>query len=462
MAPRARIVPLIVGLPLFLQNLDTSVMATALPTIASSLQVDPLDLNLAITSYLLSLAIFLPVSGWFAERFGARRVFCYAIAFFSVGSALCGMASSLPALVFFRIIQGLGGAMMLPVGRLILLRTVPASGMVAAMVWFTVPPTIARMLGPLFGGAVVTWISWHWIFLVNVPFGLLAIVLALRYIDAQPTPAAPPEPFDGGGFLLLAVALVGLLGAMETASNALVPGWVSVAAAAFGLFALGAYVLRSRGMASPLVDLNVLRYRTYRASVIGGFPLRIAIGASPFLMPLMLQLGFGMSPLASGLLTVATAIGSLATRPVMSLVIRRLGFRTLLICTTTLASCFYAGYGLFRPDTPHVLMFFTLVLGGLVNSMGLVALASLGFAEVPEQRMSHAATLGSMAQQVSISMGVVLGAALVGAAARWHGRDAAHLAANDFPPAFVFVGVMTLISLFSFVRLRREDGASLR
>ncbi|OOG55694.1 MDR family MFS transporter [Polaromonas sp. C04] len=461
MAARDRIVPMVVACPLFLQNLDTSVMATALPSIARSLDVQVLHLNLAITSYLLSLAVFLPLSGWFAERFGARRVFCGAIAFFSLGSALCGAANSLPSLVLFRVLQGLGGAMMVPVGRLILLRSVPPARMVAAMVWFTVPPAIGRMAGPLFGGAIVTWTSWRWIFLINIPFGLLGIALALTFIDEHHEDAAP-APFDAVGFVLLALGLTALLGAMEATGKALVAGWLTGTVAALGALALGLYGLRSRRKASPIIDLGILRYPTYRASIIGGMPLRIAIGASPFLLPLMLQLGFGLSPLASGMLTVATAIGSLATRTVMAQAIRRIGFRSLLIGATTLTSLFYASYGLFRPDTPHVLMFCVLMLGGLVNSMGMVALQTLGFSEIPKPRMSHATTLSSMAQQVSVSIGVVFGASLVSAAAWWHGGSATHLMARDFSPAFVVVGAMTLLSLCFFVRLGRDEGAELR
>ena len=462
MAARDRIVPLVVACPLFLQNLDTSVMATALPSIAHSLQVPVLQLNLAITSYLLSLAVFLPLSGWCAERFGARRVFCGAIAFFSLGSALCGAANSLPSLVLFRVVQGLGGAMMVPVGRLILLRSVPSARMVAAMVWFTVPPTIGRMAGPLFGGAIVTWTSWRWIFLVNIPFGLLGIALALTFIGAHHNEDTDRAPFDGMGFMLLALGLTALLGALEATGKALVPSWVTATAATLGALALALYVLRSRRRASPIVDLAILRYRTYRTAIFGGLPLRIAIGASPFLLPLMLQVGFGLSPLASGTLTVATAIGSLATRAVMVQTIRRVSFRSLLIGATLLASLFRASYGLFQPATPHLLIFCVLLLGGLVNSMGMVALQTLGFSQIPKPRMSHATTLSSMAQQISVSLGVVIGAELVSATAWWHGGSSAHLLARDFSPAFVALGAISLLSLFFFVRLARDEGAELR
>jgi EmrB/QacA subfamily drug resistance transporter len=461
MAARDRLVPLIVACPMFLQNLDTSVMATALPSIASSLDVEPLHLNLAIVSYLLSLAVFLPISGWLAERYGPRRVFCWAIGVFSLGSALCGLATSLPHLVLFRVLQGLGGAMMVPVGRLILLRSVSAAEMVSAMVWFTVPPTIGRMVGPLFGGALVTYTSWRWIFLVNIPFGLLGIWLARRFI-ADLREESPRVKFDLKGFALLALGLSLSLGALETVGKGIVPPVLQASCAAAGLALLAGYVLHALRREEPLIDLRILRFETFRAVIVGGMPLRIAIGASPFLLPLMLQLGFGLSPLASGLITVATAIGSLATRAVMTPAIRRFGFRPLLIGATISGSLCYAAYGLFTPATPHPLMFVTLMAGGLVNSMAMVSLGTLGFTRIPKPRMSHATAINSMAQQLAQALGVTLGAGLVTLVAYWHGGTSAHLQARDFSPAFFLIGLMTLLPLLWFWRLDPDEGAELR
>ncbi|MFL9871405.1 MFS transporter [Paraburkholderia megapolitana] len=460
MTDRARLIPLIVACPLFLQNLDTSIMATALPSIARSLEVQTLHLNLAITSYLLSLAVFLPASGWLADRFGPRRVFCAAIVLFSVGSALCGLANSLPQLVVFRVLQGMGGAMMVPVGRLILLRSVPPARMVAAMVWFTVPGAIGRLAGPLLGGLVVTITSWRWIFLLNVPFGVLGVLLALNFIDGTYEPLI--ERFDLAGFILLSTGLVGLVGGLDTAGRGLVPPTVTFAFASIGALSLLAYWFYSRRRADTIIDPGILRYRAYRTAVLGGMPLRIAIGASPFLLPLMFQLGFGLSPLQSGSLSVATAIGSLSVRAVMTSAIRRVGFRTLLIGATSLTGCFYACYGLFRPGTPHLLIFVVLLFGGLFNSLGMVTLNTLGYSDMPKLKMSRATALSSMAQQLSISIGVAFGASLLTLTAHLYGGSAALLSARDFSPAFFVVGALTLCSLFFFVRLSHDEGAELR
>jgi EmrB/QacA subfamily drug resistance transporter len=459
---RYRIVPLVVACPLFLQNLDTSVMTTALPAMARSLHVQVLDLNLAITSYLLSLAIFLPASAWLSGRFGARRVFCAAVFLFSLGSAFCGVASTLQQLVACRVLQGVGGAMMVPVGRSILLRTVPPSHMVRAMVWFTIPGAVGRLAGPLFGGAIVTLTSWQWIFLVNIPFGVVGVAMALWLIEAD----APPErggraPFDFIGLALLAAGFGGVLGGLETVGKGLLPPPAIAAMVLGGLLALHAYARRSAGMAHPLLDFRVLSHPTFRVALLGGFPIRVAIGAAPFLLPLMLQIGFALSPLQSGLLTMGLAIGSLATRAAMGRAIQAVGFRKLLMLSGVLAAGFYASYGLFTPRTPHALMFCVFVLGGLCTSMTMVSLNTLGYADIPPERSGHATAMAAMGQQLSLAVGVVLGAGLVSAASVLHGGSPQRLHPADFPPAFAAVALLALASAWAFRRLRPEDGEEL-
>jgi EmrB/QacA subfamily drug resistance transporter len=458
MVDRDKLVPLVVALPVFLQNLDTAIMGTALPAMAQSLHVNTLRLNLAITAYLISLAIFMPASGWIAERFGPRRVFCSAIALFSIASALCGMATSLEMLVACRILQGLGGAMMVPVGRLILLRVVAPGDMISAMIWFSVPPTVGRMLGPLAGGMAVTWLSWRWIFLVNVPLGILGIVLALWLLDASDPPQDAPA-FDVLGFLLLGIGLASSLAALEGAASHLVEPSTSIALAFFGIACLVGYGFHSRRLATPLIQLSIIRHPTFFASVVGGFPLRLAIGAVPFMLPLLLQIGFGLPALVSGLLTMGTAVGALATRMVLQRAIGKLGFRPLLLGATVSLSVCYGTYAGFTQNTPHELLFAAFVAGGLLMSIVMTALQPLTFAEVPDPLMSQATALWTMAQQLSFSFGVLLAVELLRTSVWWRHGNPSELSANDFPPAFIFIAATVLIALFFFIRLPINTGA---
>jgi EmrB/QacA subfamily drug resistance transporter len=454
---RLRIVPLVVACPIFLQNLDTSVMGTALPAIAHSLHSDVLHLNLAITSYLLSLVLFLPASAWLADRFGARRVFCAAVLLFSAASALCGAAHSLGELVLFRLLQGVGGAMMVPVGRLILLRTVPAAQMMVAMVWFTVPGGVGRLVGPLFGGAIVTEMSWRWIFLVNVPFGLAGVLLALHYIERDaPRTAGGAAPLDPWGLVLLAGALGGMLGALEMIGKVALPWPAILAVGCAGVACLAAYLRRSRGQAEPLIDFGILRVDSYRAVVVGAMPLRIAIGATPFLLPLLFQLGFGLSPLQSGFLTLASALGSLTTRGFVRHAVERVGYRGLLLVSGVLTSLFYAVYMTFTAATPHWLIFAVLLLAGSSNSLTLVTLLTVGYSDIPRKRMGHATALASMGQQLSITLGVVLAASLVELTHAFRGGLPGQLAALDFRVAFLAIALMPVISTLGFSRLPRD------
>jgi EmrB/QacA subfamily drug resistance transporter len=418
----SRIIPLVVASPLFLQNLDQSVMATALPAISNSLQVQVLNLNLAITAYLLSLAVVLPASGWLADRIGARRLFWIAVALFSAASALCGAAVNLPELVLFRVLQGVGGALMVPVARLLLLRTIPQAQLLSAMVWFTLPPGIGRMAGPLFGGAIVTVASWRWIFFVNVPFGLLSVIAALRWIPPDvPAPLHERRRFDYLGFALLAVGLSGVMGSIELVGKPFVSEWFVAGFATLGVLALLSYWRHGRQVGEPLIDFTILRFPTYRISVLGAIPLQMAIGAAPFLLPLLLQLGFGLSALESGLLTVATSIGALSSRLFITQTLRRFGFRWILIGSALVTSLCYAGYGLFNPGTPHPVMFVLMIMQGLTTAMVMVSLNALGYVEIPKPRMSHATTCSAMAQQLGLSLGVVVGAAALTVTAWAHG-----------------------------------------
>ena len=300
---------LIIATALFMENMDGTVISTSLPAIAHDLHQDPIVLKLALTSYMLTLAVFIPASGWVADRFGARTVFCSAIVVFTLGSILCGASSSLPTLIAARVFQGLGGAMMVPVGRLVLLRSVQKSELVSAMAYLTVPALIGPVAGPPLGGFITTYFQWRWIFWINVPIGILGILLSLRFIHNLREEAVPR--FDFKGFLLSGVGLVSLIAGISVIGRGIAPAWLVVAMVGVGALALAAYARHAADNEDAILDLKLLRIPTFFAGVVGGLIFRIGIGAMPFLLPLLLQIGFGLTPFESGSLTFATAAGAL-------------------------------------------------------------------------------------------------------------------------------------------------------
>ncbi len=455
-APVRRVlVPLIVACALFMENLDSTVIATALPTIARSLAEDPLRLNLAITSYLLILAVFIPLSGWVADRYGARAVFRAAILTFTLGSACCGLAQSLTQLIAARILQGIGGAMMVPVGRLVMLRTVPKSELVRAMSYLTVPALIGPVLGPPVGGFIVTYSSWRWIFYINLPIGALGLVLATLFIENVKEKG--DWPLDLRGFVFAGLGLAGLMFGFETAGRDVLPLSVVLALLAGGAACLAIYVLHARVHAYPIIDLSLLRIPTFGTAIVGGSLFRIGIGALPFLLPLMLQLGFGLSALASGLLTFASAAGAMTMKLTAAPIIRALGFRQVLLGNAVISSLFVMSYSLFQPTTPHWLILLALLAGGFFRSLQFTSTNTLIFADVPAQLMSRATSFQSMAQQLSVSIGVGTGALLLHVTLLAQGR--ASLAAGDFAAAYIAVGLISLSSIFFYLPLAREVGA---
>ena len=333
-----RIVPLIVAVALFMENMNSTVIATSLPAIAADIGTDPLALKLAVTSYLLSLAIFIPASGWTADRFGARTVFRAAIAVFVLGSIGCALSDSLTGFVIARIIQGMGGAMMTPVGRLVLVRSIDKRDLVNAMAWVTMPALIGPLIGPPLGGFITTFASWHWIFLINVPIGLIGIVLATRYIED--VRAEPHERFDAVGMVLAGLGIAGLAFGLSVLGLNFLPWTVVVALIVGGACFIAAYLVHARHTAIPALDLTLFRLPTFRASVLGGFMFRLGIGALPFLLPLMLQVGFGMSPFQSGLITFASAVGAMGMKMAAATVLKRYGFRTILVINALVSAVF--------------------------------------------------------------------------------------------------------------------------
>ena len=450
------LVPLIVASALFMQNLDSTVVATALPAIAQDFGANPIHLKLALTTYLLTIAVFLPASGWMADRFGARMVFRSAIAIFILGSVLCGLSGSIEMLVFSRIVQGIGGSMMVPVGRLVVLRTVQKSELVAALSWLTVPALVGPILGPPVGGFLTTYANWPWIFWINVPVGVLGFVLATRYVPDLH--GEGKVRFDTTGFALVGLGLAAFMTGSTTLGLNLLPLAVDAVFIAGGAALLVAYGFHAKRSDHPILDLSLFRIPTFWHSVIGGSVFRLGIGATPFLLPLLLQLGFGMNPFQSGSITFATALGAIVMKFTAPQIIRRYGFRSVLIFNTIASAVFTALPAIFVPTTPVTLMVSLLLIGGFFRSLQFTAINALSFADVAQNRMSQATTMTSVAQQVAVSLGITIGAISLQLSTNAYGGA---ITADVFWPAFLTVGATTLASVISFILLAPDAGAEM-
>lgn len=455
--PSKLLTPLIVACALFMENMDSTVLATSLPAIAVDLHKDPIALKLALTSYLLSLAIFIPASGWAADRFGARTVFRSAIVVFTVGSILCGLSSTLQGFVAARMFQGLGGAMMVPVGRLVLLRSVPREEVVGALAYLTIPALIGPILGPPLGGFITTYFHWRWIFWINVPIGVLGITLATLFIPNLRE--AEVWPLDRLGFVLSGFGLSALMFGLTVAGRGFVSVSIDLALIGSGVLLIVAYVLHARRAAYPIIDLKLLAIPTFRASVGGGFLFRLGIGALPFLLPLLLQLGLGMTPFQSGCLTLASAAGAMAMKTTAQRILRRFGFRQVLAVNALISSAFMAVYGLFGSGTPIALIFSLLLAGGFFRSLEFTGINAIAYADVDNTAMSRATSFASVAQQLSISTGVAVGAGVIELSQISHGDPVLRL--QDFGLAFFVVAAISAASVLVFCRLKPESGAAM-
>jgi EmrB/QacA subfamily drug resistance transporter len=437
---RMRVTALIVASAMFMQNVDSTVIATALPTMAYAFGVEPVRMNVAMTSYLLSLAVFIPASGWMADRFGARNVFRIAIAMFTLASVLCGSAQTLAQLVAFRVLQGAGGAMMVPVGRLLLLRNVPKSELVAAMAWLTTPALIGPVVGPPLGGFITTYFSWRWVFDINIPIGVAGIILVTLFV--RDVREDTDTPFDWVGFAVSAVAMSCLMFGFETTGRGVMPIWISLASLGVGLAATLGYVAHARVHPAPLIDFTLLRYRTFLVSVTSGTVFRIGVGALPFLMPMMLQLTFGRSPVQSGLITFASSAGALVMKPVSVTALRWFGFRDTLVCNGVIAAVLLGLCGAFRPAWPVTLIYLVLLAGGFFRSLQFTAYNALAYGEIPRARMSAATSLYSTLQQVSLTLGVSIAAATLTVTMALDGHTGPMLI--DFSLSFLLVALVSL------------------
>ena len=453
--PRSLLTPLIIATALLMENLDGTVISTALPAIAHDFGLDPIVLKLALTSYMLTLAVFIPASGWVADRFGGRTVFCAAIVVFTLGSICCGASNSLRTLIAARIFQGVGGAMMVPVGRLVLLRSIPKKELVSALAYLTIPAMLGPVLGPPVGGFITTYFHWRWIFWINVPIGLIGLTLAFAFIDNVREEEV--APFDYTGFFLSGFGLAALMFGLTVIGRDFTSLPTELAILAVGATAITLYIRHAKSEPNAILDLSLLKTPTFFAGVVGGFIFRIGVGAIPFLLPLMLQVGFGLTPFASGSLTFAAAAGSMAMKFSATSIIRRFGFRRILVVNAFISGLFLASYGLFTHATPQWLIFVALLVGGFFRSLEFTALNAIGFADIEQAKMSRATSFSSVAQQMSQTTGIAVGAAAVEGIQYLYGD--ANLLARDFGAAFFIVALISTGSAAIFARLTPNAGA---
>jgi EmrB/QacA subfamily drug resistance transporter len=458
MAPAfSRVLPLTVAAALFIEQMDSTIIATSLPDIARDLGTSPISLKLAFTTYLLGLTVLLPISGWMADRFGARTVFSLAIMAFTAASVACGFADGLGWLVVCRGLQGAGAAMMVPVGRIIILRAVPKAQLLDAIAWLTIPALIGPVIGPPIGGYITTVYDWRWIFWMNLPFGILALCLALWKLPNFK--AEVPPPLDFKGFVLSSLGLTLAVMGMTVAGRGLLSAAQVVVMIVSGLLLLWAYWIHAKRIEHPILDLRLMRYSSFRQSVMGGNLYRIAIGASPFLIPLMLQLGFGFSAFQTGLITFGSALGAFLMKFTVTPLVRRFGYRNLLIVNSLLSCAMFAAKASFTATMPVVVMFVILLVSGFMRSLQFSALNTLAYADIDTADIARANALYTVLQQLFLAIGVAVAAYLLDARLWWTGRD--ELVAGDFSFALIVVAIVSSFAVFSYVKLDANAGSSI-
>ncbi|WP_029685113.1 DHA2 family efflux MFS transporter permease subunit [Tatumella saanichensis] len=445
--------PWIAAMAFFMQALDATILNTALPAIAQSLDRPPVAMQSAVISYTLTVAMLIPVSGWLADRFGTRRVFIAAVTLFALGSLFCALSGSLSALVISRIIQGIGGAMMMPVARLALLRAYPRSELLPVLNFVTMPGLVGPVLGPVLGGVMVTYASWHWIFLINIPIALTGIFFARKYM---PDFTTPKHSFDFFGFLLFGLGLVLISVGIELLGEQLVSAWLASVALVGGIVLLLIYIKHAHHHRAPLIGLPMFKTHTFSIGIAGNIATRLGTGSVPFLMPLMLQVGFGYSALLAGCIMVPTAIGSILAKSLVTRVLRQCGYRRTLVGVTLLIGLFVASFALQTPSLPFILLLVPLFIMGMCMSMQFTAMNTLTLGDLTDDNASAGNSVLAVTQQLAISFGVAVSAAVL---RLWQNFTVTPL--SDFHMTFLSMGIITLLSAVIFLLLHISDGKKL-
>ena len=442
-----------------MEQLDATIVNTAIPSIAASLQVTPLSLKSIVSSYILSLAVGIPVSGWMADRFGTRRVFAVAIGIFTLASVLCGLSVNAPMMTGARLLQGIGGAMMMPVGRLTVIRTFAKSELLGAMNFVIIPALIGPLLGPTVGGLIVHWVSWRVIFFVNIPVGMLALLMAYRYMPDYR--AEKSRPLDIAGLLLFSSGTAILSWLLEVFGEHRLSPALEIGMFVLSIALLLGYVVHARRVEFPLLRLALFKVRTFRISVLGGFLTRLGIGGLPFLLPLLYQIGMGLPAWQSGLLMMPAALAAMGMKVVSQRLLQRFGYRRILIVNTVCIAMTIGLFGTVGQGTPLALIVLLGLMQGFFNSLQFSSMNSLAYADIDERDSSMASTMSSSFQQLSMSFGLATGSLVTA----WYLGDVPQTdrlqVSSALHHGFASLAIITLVSSATFWRLRREDGESI-
>lgn len=450
-----RLTPWVVGGAIFLQTLDATIVATALPTMARDLNEPTIRLNSTITVYLLASAIFIPISGWLADRFGSKAVFRSAILVFTAASVLCGLSPNLEALLAARFLQGAAAAMITPIGRLLIVERHDKSDLVRAMAFLGIPIVVGPVVGPPLGGFIVQYFTWNWIFFVNIPIGLAMAFLVHRLITDVPRDG--PKSFDLLGFVISGFGAAAFVYGLSLAAEPGSPRTVAMLAIALGLVLGASFVFHARGRSDALLDLGVFRTHTFRVALIGSAVVRLGSGATPFLLALLLQLQFGMNPFSSGLVTLTIAAAALLMKTTAQPIIKRFGYKRVLIVNTLITSGTLMLWGAFTPGTPLPLMIAALLVGGFFRSLLFTSLNTLIFADLTSAQISRASSLAATIQQLSESVGIAVCAIILSVAASIAIADSIAISI-----CFIFLGAANVAALPLYLRMPSTAGDDVR
>jgi EmrB/QacA subfamily drug resistance transporter len=451
------IIPWIVAIAAFMETLDATIITTAIPKMALGFGINPINLKLALTSYLLSIALFIPISGWVADKWGTQRAFIFALVVFTVSSIACGSARDLSELVIARIFQGMGGAFMMPVGRLILLRSFDKSEMIRAMSFMAMPALLGPLVGPFLGGFITTYYSWPWIFYVNVPVGIFGIICALAYIKNYKTEA---PSFDMMGFLLFGLSLAGIFFAIESVGSPFIPVYVIALVICLGLLGFLLFYRHYQKTRTHVFNLRLFSIRIFSIAALGNIWIRLGMSSTFFLLPLLLQMGYGVSPLKSGLLTCVGALGMLFSKSINRLILKRFDFRRVLIFTSVFTGVAILSFSFISNVNIPLILFLVFIYGG-VTALQYTAMNVLYYADLDQSEMSDGTSISGTLQQLSMGLGITVCTLILQCFIGW-GHTLALNQPGPFRLAFIVMGLISGSSVLVFAKLKSTDGQAVR